>query len=37
MIFIPQISKGHNSVKKESGVEVLVCCTSDESVMYKVS
>ena len=34
MIFIPKISKGHNSAKNVGGVMVLVLCTSFDSGLY---
>ena len=34
MIFIAKISKGHNSVKNEGGVTVLVLCTSSDGDLY---
>ena len=38
-IFIGEISKGHNSVKKVDGVSVSVLCTSSDGglYLYKVS
>ena len=38
-IFIGKISKGHNSVKNEGGVTLLVLCTpyDDGLYLYKVS
>ena len=38
MIFIAKISKGHNSVKNEGGVTVLVLCTlSDGGFIFEQS
>ena len=39
MIFIPKISKGHNSVKNVDGVRIFLLCTSSDDglYLYKVS
>ena len=34
MIFIPKISKGHNSVKNVGGVRILVLCISSDGGLY---
>ena len=34
MIFIRKISKGHNFVKNEGGVPILVLCTSSDDALY---
>ena len=33
-IFIEKISKGHNSLKNEGGVTVLVLCTSSDGGLF---